>query len=182
MAEKLSILVVEDSPISIERAKVDLASRGNLTVKTTYHDAIEFMHGLARDKKRLDMVITDDRIPFAEEPTYPVSSWDTFTGRAISLGPRIVLYAIGEHVPYIAMVSDTNHHEDEFAATSDDFKLFGHLGGNELVHSINTGDSFYLEGPIFIDKNGQKNYGMVFDCLTRKVEGFKENMAKRREE
>lgn len=157
--KKLEILVVEDRIENIERAKTDLMDRGHLVIAETYKDAIT-----ALENTPFDVVITDERIPFAAEPVYPIYE-NKFTGRPLPFGGRIVLYALAKGVPFVSMFTDTNHHSDEIAAAQDELLEMCRATGE--LQPIRIGGSQYLEGwGSTFCISGVKTYSKLFDCLT----------------
>jgi len=167
--KKLEILVVEDDARHIESAKQDLSSEGNLTIVSTYRDAITYL-----SENHPDVVITDERIPFAERfgtNTGPLNP-DAFTGKPLPLGSKVVLYCIAKKVPYVALISDTNHHLDEIAATQDHFSaLCSKQEGNYL--GIQLGNTMYVEHSDRLCPDGRKLYLRTVQTLLQREGGFR---------
>lgn len=155
----LEILVVEDDSKHIESAREDLAEEGNLTIVSTYKDAINYLN-----QNTPDVVLTDERIPFASGAVYPINP-SAFTGKPLALGSKIVLYAIAKNVPNVAMISDTNHHSDEIAATQDDFSELSGDYGTQI------GNTNYFEKSSHLCIDGRKMYKKALKTLLKQEGG-----------
>lgn len=155
----LEILVVEDDQKHIESARQDLSEEGNLIVVSTYKDAIDYL-----SKNTPDVVLTDERIPFAREAVYPITR-SAFTGKPLALGSKVVLYAIAKNVPNVAMISDTNHHADEIAATQDDFSELSGDYGTQI------GNTNYFEKSSHLCIDGRKMYKKALKTLLKQEGG-----------
>jgi len=162
MNDKLEILVVEDSPKHIESARNELSSEGNLTIVSTYKEAIEYLN-----KQKADVVLTDERIPFSKARVYPLTD-KSFTGLPLPLGSKVVLYAIAKKVPYVALITDADHHSDEIAATLDDFVLLCREG--MFTKALRIGDTDYLQHFGFCQE-GVKKFAGAFNTLLHRPNG-----------
>lgn len=149
---KLEILVVEDNPQHIELAKRDLEDKGNLTIFSTYKQAI----GIIRCGE-LDVVITDERIPWAKEASYPLPP-NNFTGEALPLGGKVALYAIARQIPCVALITDVNHHKDEIAATQDDFTALCYTNDHKPYYGTKIGQTLFMMGNHNHLRSEGKNY------------------------
>lgn len=118
MEKKLEVLVVEDTQEHIENAK-KLREKGYaVDVVVNYRGAIR-----AIKEKKYDVVLTDLFFPWAQGADYPLDSnneeqcRDAITPQA--LGYPLAMVAIAAGVPYVGIVTDTNHHTGVMAATTD---------------------------------------------------------------
>jgi len=122
--EKLEILVVEDTPKHQEAARQLLANH-NVQIVDTFDEATDLL--------RLPNICDDDLV----QPNYDVVLTDMFytqgQGRCLSpdvkhlaaeqlpFGYPISLMACQKGVPYVAIVSDANHHSGPIAYSMDFF-------------------------------------------------------------
>ena len=116
--EKLEILVVDDNKGN--RASAELLKEDGHKVRTvkTFTDAITLL-----EKNKYDVVLTDLMFPFGEKREAMNVGFKAHMENdryvANPLGYAVVLYAVRKEVPYIALVTDTDHHAGPIAGTFD---------------------------------------------------------------
>lgn len=137
--DKLRILVVEDDEWHQEQARRQLSQHAP-TIVGTYAEASEHLKvdnktfrkfeeevlvkrnsSYIRPTAEYDVLLTDLHIPHAKSAIYPVPQ-HVFTGKPQGLGYALVILGALQNIPYIGMLSDVNHHKNEFVASFDEFR------------------------------------------------------------
>tara|TARA_Y100000310_G_C20688765_1_gene820841 strand:- start:2811 stop:3428 length:618 start_codon:yes stop_codon:yes gene_type:complete len=112
--QKLEILVVEDTPIHQEAAR-ELLKEYNVTIVGTFDDAVDSLH-----QKKYNIVLTDMFIPQGRgEMQRDKESAST----PQDLGTYIAMYSAQLGVPYVAICSDSDHHDNAQTYATNDLIL-----------------------------------------------------------
>ncbi|OGL72419.1 hypothetical protein A3D69_02400 [Candidatus Uhrbacteria bacterium RIFCSPHIGHO2_02_FULL_54_11] len=166
--KKLRILVIEDSKIHQESARATL--EGHIVViAETFHDGMSWIvNGYSSAKREqegkttFDVVLTDMMLPvdlgslsMADRRKFP-------EGTLAPYGFSLALRAAQEGIPFVAMVSQGNHHADPVCHSLD------YLGGPSYqghppILNVNGGRVIFTHAPT--TKNGAKDWGMILRDL-----------------
>jgi CheY-like chemotaxis protein len=121
--EKLDILVVEDEPKHQESARVLLANH-DIQIVGNFDEAADLITGGSKyspnqgNKRNYDAVLTDLFIPQGRGDCIADND---IVQQQMPFGYPIALMATKEGIPYVAVVSDANHHEDPIGYSLDFF-------------------------------------------------------------
>lgn len=141
------ILIVEDKPKHIISIMEQLSEfERQLTIESTFADAAGELR-----KRSYDVVISDLYIPYSHSPQYPIS--EVFTGDPQPLGSFLVIDALMRGVPYVSLITDTNHHSGEVPAAVD-----------AINRSQMIGNSVYLKSKCV---QGEKNYRGIMNQIKK---------------
>jgi CheY-like chemotaxis protein len=125
MKEKLDILVVEDNPLHQESARRLLADH-NLTLVGTFDEAADFLNGSSNyapkkiEQRKYDAVLTDMFLPQGRGDCQRDRSQASVEN---PFGYPIALLACKKEVPYVAILSQVDHHSSPMAYSMDLFIL-----------------------------------------------------------
>lgn len=123
----MRILVIDDAPWNQQSARDLLGENHELVVCGTVGEAYEQLHNV-HDRKftkaaMFDAVLTDLWFPSPKKVggayTEGLYSRDTYVGELIPAGLTFALAAVTYGIPYVAICSDANHHEDRMCALLD---------------------------------------------------------------
>lgn len=132
--KKLEILVVEDNLLHQEGARVLLAQH-NPQIVGTFDEAADLIIGGSRyspnkgNKQSYDAVLTDLFIPQGRGDCMADKS---MAKQEMPLGYAVAMMALKEGTPYVAMISDANHHANPMAYSLDLFQ--DKNGDNEVIN------------------------------------------------
>jgi len=125
----MKILVFDDSPVNQKSARVQLKDH-DLTVVGTYDEASKlltpsFGHNQPNPWfQKFDVVLTDLMVPASGNNLG--RNKHEYEGKEMPLGSIIALLALHVGVKWVALITDTNHHDHPASAALDPF-----LGGME---------------------------------------------------
>ena len=185
--DRLNVLVVEDNPIHQKAAQILLADY-NLTIAKNFDRAADTITGGSSyspyrfegvGKTKIDVVITDLLFPQGRGDCMADKSRSSWLEKPF--GYPIALMAVKEGIPYVAIVSAGNHHEDPMAYTIDFFqdeRRHPHIfvcGSSKLaiIDSYNLEPTMYLKDcGTELAEHGEyaklvKNYKAVMDLLLK---------------
>lgn len=143
IGRNLEILVVEDKEKHLEGIKALEAEGHTVTVAKDYIAAQKFLYGDYKKEtkaKKYDVVLTDLMFPMGGEPYEEVSMGDNDKEKRSAenaLGYAIVLAAAQKKIPYVAVVTDMNHHQNPIAAT------FDMIGSDKVIRDADTDELTY---------------------------------------
>lgn len=175
--EKLNILVIEDSAVHQQAAREQLAEH-NLTVVGSYDEGQEWLtpYGDLYCKKacefrkagmsdedasvqalklfRWDVVLIDLMLPASDQKL--CSEYQHLAGQEMPLGTTLAFLALKRGVKRVAVVTDTNHHDNPASAALD-----------VMGSSFSIGDArVYIENSWNHDLYGSvKPWGAVLNVL-----------------
>jgi len=112
LENKLKILVVEDKKEN-QIAAEKMLSDYDVTIADSYDVAMDY---LKDENNNYDAVLTDMNMPQGRGDCQADKS---VKDDILPFGYAIAMFALKEQVPYIGIVSDSNHHNDQFAYTLD---------------------------------------------------------------
>lgn len=123
----MRILVIDDAPWNQQSAHDLLGEKHELVVCGTVGEAFELLQNIRNRKytkaAMFDAVLTDLWLPSPKEVggayTEGLYSHDTYVGELIPAGLTFALAAVTYDIPYVAICSDANHHEDRMCALLD---------------------------------------------------------------
>ncbi len=182
--KSLRILVVDDNPKNLESALL-LAEEGHtVDVASTLKEALEELTGYdycstqmfrePKTERKYDVVLTDMNFPMGgnEYCSGKIKAHDVQP-----LGYAMMLAAARQKVPYIAILTDCNHHEGPIASTFD--MLYGSEGVEPMRHPFKVDESKVMffdvrdVNPSFITPAGKFREG---DSPTIEWESTKEEV------
>jgi len=164
--EKLEILVVDDNKGN--RASAELLKEDGHKVETakTFTEAFTMIR-----ENKYDVVLTDLNFPFGEKRERMKVGFHDDDERfdVQPVGYALVLYAVKQGVPYVALVTDTGHHDGPIAATFDALMDFGESSacGKKLFKINESKVAFFekgdFEGGVFLKKDGSATRESPYD-------------------
>ncbi len=158
MKDKLEILVIEDTKAHQESAQ-DQFKDHHLTLARHYEEGKQFLRTTS-----YDILLTDLMMPKGSSGTMS-SEGMKYIFDLLPYGFPLVLLAAKREVPYLAIVTDINHHDHPMSASLDP------IGGpywcdnqpEELVFRINKSRLGVFHAP-FLD-DGRKDWKKVLEVL-----------------
>jgi CheY-like chemotaxis protein len=162
----LEILIVEDNERHIQIALEELEGH-NVTIAKTYREAARML-GVACDggecqedmAKQFDMLLTDLFIPYSDRQEGPCH----VTTEPRPLGTYLMLMGVARKIPYIALVTDTNHHACEEGAAVDGLQAMTYDG---LTQQMGKSRVVFGGGYDFVSA-GKKDYAKAVKWLLEK--------------
>ncbi|TSC56261.1 MAG: hypothetical protein G01um101418_156 [Parcubacteria group bacterium Gr01-1014_18] len=124
---EVNILVVDDREKNRERAKTELASQYNLTIASTYIEAMEVLNW----DEHYEYVLSDLYLP-------PNDKNKTLSPEAIEIGAQIpygflIALEAARKGSHVAIVTDANHHQDCLSAELDSLRKGYLVNGKKLM-------------------------------------------------
>lgn len=117
--KKLEILVIEDKEVHQESARF-LLKDYKVTIVGNYDEAMDLLvGGYQKEKQQYDVVLSDLMIP---QGRGDMQTDKSLASETMPFGFPIALIAAKQGVPYVAVVTDMNHHEHPLAYTFDFLK------------------------------------------------------------
>jgi len=163
----LRILVVEDKEIHRKSAEETLAGH-SVTIVKSFDEAMVLMNQRENSDVftpsplkpfAFDVVLTDMMMPVSEKEVNP----RFFNpGEQASYGFVIALKAAAQGAKYVAMVTDTNHHEGAMSAAIDHLSS-GYYGTYQTRFVINGASVVFVHSPF--TKEWAKDWGQVLKDL-----------------
>ena len=113
---------------------------------------------------RFDVVLTDMNLPTSEGLT-GIQPHLVEEGGLVPYGFPLALKAASVGVKYVAMVTDTGHHDSALSAALDMIARpdYDHGNGENTLFSVNESKVVFVHAPM--TENGAKDWGRVFDDL-----------------
>lgn len=142
---ELRILVVDDTP-KHQHSAVVLLPKYDLTVATSYDEAMEFLK-----TERYDIVLTDMEMPMSMKLSSHI------LGKLIPYGLLIEKEAVIRGVKRVGVVTNLNHHTDPFAAAFDHFSSHVYTENSTVVKYMhapmtNIGEAYAKDWKTALDK------------------------------
>jgi CheY-like chemotaxis protein len=151
--KKLEVLVVEDAPHH-QKAARQLLSDYNVDIVSTFDDAVDKLRNYGT-RKSYDVVITDGFYPQGRGDM----QYDKTTGKDIHFfGYALTMLAVNEGVPYVALVSDANHHAHPLAYTMDLVPRDPVTMNNSKVLFLNSCRAEHSDMKLYLTLDGSLRY------------------------
>lgn len=164
----MKILVIDDRDINQDSAATTLGGH-EVTIIGSYDEAISVLV----PECGYEVVLSDLMMPMSKETIIPGVYKN---GELVPYGFILALRASAAGAKYVAVVTDTNHHNSAVSAAIDHaggFKENGDEAWNcgwedgaiAPRFTINGAKAFFIHAPVTQD--GAKDWGKVFSALTR---------------
>jgi len=115
----MKILVVEDNAIHQEAARAQLSKGNDLTVVDKYEEAEKLIQDMS-----FDAVLVDLMLPASGRALRPEAK-NLFAGKEMPIGIFLALLAAKNGAKFIAVLSDSSHHDHPASAALDFFNQEG---------------------------------------------------------
>lgn len=145
----MKVLVIEDKLMHQQSAMETLVGH-DLTIASSYDEAIKIMSG---DEFPYEVVLTDMMMPMSRQTLAP----DAFNSREqVPYGFVLALMASQRGARFVAMVTDTNHHQGAMSAALDHLgSAYYHEGFNPNF-VINGAHAMFIHTPFYRKVLGKK--------------------------
>ena len=118
MKKRIGILVVDDNPENLAKARRDFAGKNvKLTCSPLFSVAADL---ISRDASRFDMVLTDLMMPGEARGVYKNSPE---IGKEVPYGLVLSILAKNKNIPHVAIMTNVNHHSGPIPWAMD--RIFG---------------------------------------------------------
>ena len=162
---KLKILVIDDSPIHQQAARQQLGEAHNLTVVGSYDEARNLLGG-GRDWKEqhgFDAVLCDLLMP--ADSYMQGDKGASFVGQEMPIGIFLAILAAKNGARYVAVFSDSSHHEHPASACVDDFNAKKNWENHPAIMKMCGADVVLTNNRQWI-RDGKKQWHKVLEHLT----------------
>lgn len=148
----MKILVIDDSSIHLEAARKTLVGH-DITLCDSHDEAIELL------TCNWDAVLCDLMMPAGENAQG--SKGQKFIGEEMAVGWSLALTAASRGAKYVAVATDTNHHNHPASAMLD--------GIRNHMFSVDGARMLMTNNLIFVDVEGEegKDWGDILDQLVK---------------
>jgi len=157
---KMKVLVIDDKIENLVAANTQFAGCAELTTVGTYDDGQE----LIKEKHDFDVVLVDLLMPASKQAQGQKGA--QFVGQEMPVGIFLALLAAKNGAKYVAVFTDSNHHDHPASACLDIFEEQAHYPKPIMVESAQL---FLCNNPNWI-RNGVKQWNELLDHMLGKKE------------
>ena len=155
--KKMKVLVVDDKMANLMAAHKQLTNCAELTAVGTYDDGQEL---LIKEKHDFEVVMVDLLMPASEQKQG--LDGKKFVGQEMPIGIFLALLAAKNGAKYVAVFTDSGHHDHPASACLD---VFNHQGPyNPIPFKVDEAQFFLCNNPAWVKKDG-KDWKALMDYM-----------------
>ena len=160
----LDILVIEDTPLHQESADDQFLNQHSNYAFTLAHNYEQAKQLLTSINKPFDIVLTDLMMPKGSRDTMSPKGMEYIFDQ-LPYGFPLALLAAKQNVPYIAIVTDINHHDHPMSACIDNLSsaYWSDQSAQSSLYKINNSVLGIFHAPFL--ENGAKDWMRVLNVL-----------------